>query len=242
MNINKNAAAANNQAEEEINKIIQENEQEPKQKQTNQKIKLDIKKTDQTVYLPKLLIARLKRRENVKGFSIVFFLYNLILLVIGIFYLDASASTRKYVGNGDEFWNFIFENKIRPKELSLLFAFTGVFVIFSCSFNIMNGLVILKHIFKGGIKIRLSYSIYTTTVIQSLNFGFAFFVIIKYALVVNLNIILLILNVFHLLITILFFYYTKKIIVKEEDYMSPLKTLLQHKLDYFNEYERKLNN
>jgi len=236
---NKNeSAAAENIQEEEKNKIIN-NENEQLEKPEN--IKLDIKKVDPTVYLPKLLIARIKRRENIKGFSIVFFLYNIILLIIGIFYLDASATTRKYIRNGDDFWNFIFESKIRSKELSLLFAFTGVFVIFSTCFNIMNGIVILKHIFKGGLKVRLSFCIYATTVIQVFNFGLAFFIILSYRLVVILNILLIVLNLFHLLITIFFFYFTRKIIVKEEDYMSPLKTLLQHKLDYFREYEKKLN-
>ena len=235
MNLNKNAAAENNL--EEKNKIINEHEQEPHLKN----IKLDIRKVDPIVYLPKLLFARLKRRENVKAFSIVFFLYNIILLIIGILYIDASASTNKYIGNGDDFWNFVFDNKIRPKELSLLFSFAGIFVIFSISFNIMNGFVILNHIFKGGLKNRLSYSIYTTTVIQIVDFGFSFLLIVKYGLVVNLNILLFILNCFHLVITIVFFYYIRKIIVKEEDYMFPLKTLLQHKLDYFIEYEKKLN-
>ena len=234
MNIHKNAEENN---QDEINKIINENESDAKPKN----IKLHIKKVDPTVYLPKLLTSRLQRRENVKKFSIVFFLYNIILLILGIFYIDASFSTRKYIGNGDEFWNFVFENKMRPKELSLLFSFAGIFEILSTSFNIMNGLVILKHIFIGGLKIRLSFSIYTTTIFQVFNFGFSFFVIVRYGLVVNLNILLFILNFFHLLIAVAFFYYTRKIIRKEEDYMFPLKTLLQHKIEYFKEYEKKLN-
>jgi len=214
--------------------IIEDNDQ-PKN------IKLDIKKVDPSIYMPKLLIVRLRRRLNIKYFSVIFFLYNIILLILGIFYIDASSNTRRYINNGDDFWNFYFENKIRNKELPLFFSFTGMLVIFSTSFNIMNGLVILKHIFKGGLKIRLSLAIYTTTIIQIINFGFSFYIIIKYSKAINLNILLLIINGFHLIITIVFFYYTRKIIVKEDDFMLSLSALLQHKKDYFNEYERKLN-
>lgn len=237
MNINGNVFKNN---DEQINEIIKQNES--KEDTTTKNIKLDIKKVDQTIYLPKLLLTRLQRREKVKTFSIVFFLYNIVLLVLGVIYIDASSFTRKYIRNGDEFWNFVFENKKKPKELSLLCSFAGIFEILCCSFNIMNGLVILKHIFKGGLRIRLSFSIYSTTIIQVFNFGFSFFIIVNYGLVVNLNILLFLLNFFHLVIAIVFFYHTRKIIRKEEDYMLPLKTLILHKMDYFNEYKRKLNN
>ncbi len=224
--------------EEQINNIDEENFENDNQ--TNY-IKLDINKVDPSVFMPKLLIARLRRRMNIKYFSIVFFLYNIILLIIGIFYIDASSFTRKYINDADDYWNFYFENKIRNKEIPLVFSFTGILVIISTSFNIMNGLVILKHIFRGGLRTRLSFAIYTTTIIQAINFGFSFYIIIKYNQIINLNILLLILNGFHLVITIILFYFTKKIISKEDDFMLSLSVLNKHKIDYFNEYERKLN-
>jgi len=224
---------------DEFNNIIYKNEDVNKNEKN---IKLEISKVDSSLYVPKLLMIRLNRRNNLKNFSIFFFLFNLLLLGLGILYIDASSHTRRYISKGDDFWNFVFENKLKSKELVLIFSFTGIFEIFASSFNIMNGLVVMKHIFRGGLKIRLSFSIYTTMIIQIINFGFSFFIIIKYNLIINLNIFLLVLNGIHLLNTLIFFYYTRKIIVKEDDYMLSLNTLLKHKVDYFSEYERKLNN
>ena len=135
-------------------------------------IKLDMRKVDISVYMPKLLITRLVRREKLQNFSVMFFLYNIILLGLSITYLDSSSMTRRYISNGDDFWGFILENKLKPKEISLFFAFTGLLILFSSCFNIMNGIVILKHIFRGGLKIRLSFAIYTTLVIQIINASF----------------------------------------------------------------------
>lgn len=209
--------------------------------QSPNNIKLNINKVDLSVYLPKLLHARLARREKLKYFSIVFFIYNLILIVLGIFYLDAGNTTREYISNGDEFWDFIQQNKVRPKELALFYSFTGLFSILSSCFNIMNGLVILKHIFRGGLKIRLSFATYTTLILQIINFSFSLYVLLKYKSVIFLDIFLIIFNSLHFFITVFYFYLTRKVIVKEDSYMLPFSTLNKHKLDYFEEYERKLN-
>jgi hypothetical protein len=209
---------------------------------TNDQINLDINKVDQSLYLPKILINRIKRRNKTKILSIFLFVYNLLLIIIGIIYIDASSNTRNYIGNGDEFWELFDELDLRPKEISLICAFTGMLVAVSSASNIVNGIVILKHIFRGGLKIRLTLCSYASLFLQILNLCFSFFILIKYRLTLFLNIFYFIVTVINLLLTGLMFYFIKKLVKIESDYMLSLDILMKHKLDYFNDYENRIRN
>jgi hypothetical protein len=209
---------------------------------TNEQINLDINKVDQSLYLPKILSNRIKRRNKTKILSIFLFAYNILLIVIGIIYIEASSNTRNYIGNGDEFWKLFNDLNFKPKEISLICAFTGMLVSVSSAFNIVNGLVILKHIFRGGLKIRLTLCSYACLTIQILNFCFSFFLIIRYRLTLFLNIFYLALAVLNLSLTALMFYFIKKLVKIESDYMLSIDMLMKHKLDYFNDYENRIKN
>jgi len=208
----------------------------------NDQIKLDIKKVDQKVYLPKILYNRINRRTSTKILSIFFFIYNILLIALGIIYIQASSDTRNYIANGDDFWDFINQMNLKSKEISLVCAFTGMLIAVSSAFNLINGIVILKHIFRGGLKIRLTLCSYACLTLQILNFCFSFFIIVRYRLTLYLNVFYIGITISNLFLTGAIFYFIKKLVKIESDYMLPLEILMKHKFNYFEEYENKINN
>ena len=205
-----------------------------KNTRTNEQIKLDIKKVDQSVYLPKILSNRIIKRIQTKRLSIFFFIYNILLIVLGIIYIEASSDARNFIVNGDEFWEFVFEFNLRPKEISLICAFTGMLITVSSAFNIINGGVILKHIFRGGLKIRLTLSSYASLTLQILNFCFSFFIIVRYRLSLYLNVFYIGITICNVIITGVMFHLIKNLVEIESDYLLPLEMLMKHKLDFKN--------
>ena len=93
------------------------------------------------IYLPKNLYLRLTRRYSSKYFVIYYFFIIFIKIILGVLFLNAVYVTRNYLIDPDKFWEKTLK---KDKYLSLqsYCAFTGIFLICSSIFSIMNNALI----------------------------------------------------------------------------------------------------
>lgn len=206
----------------------------------SEKIDLNIPNLNENLYLPRMLYLRLKHRENIKFFIAFYTVFNIFAIILGALYLDAAGNTKKYISNIIDFWDFYKINTLVRKEIPLMATFSGIFLLCLGVFNLMNMIVIIKHVFIGGLRIRLKILSYLYLIFQIILFAYSIFPIAKYQVIIVLNVILLILAFANLFFCIFFFMLLRRIFRKESRYMLPLNLLYYHKQEYLNDYINKI--
>ena len=125
-------------------------------------------------YLPKILNLRLEKRKSLNYFSLYFFILNILYIIFGILFFYATYVTRYFISDPDKFWSINME---RPHLLKLhrVTAAAGMFLFCSSIFSIMDNIVIVYHIIKGGLKRRLNYANYILFFLQVFSFIFCLY-------------------------------------------------------------------
>lgn len=186
-------------------------------------------------YVPKNLYLRLSRRVSAKYFLGYYFVVLFVMIILGILFLNAVYITRYYIINGDDFWE---EYSKKDFNLNLQFfnAFTGVFLICIAVFSIMNNILIMGHIYAGGLKKRLNYANYIFLFFQVVLFLYSFIVLCMFKLLIYLYIILFVFSFYNLLNAIIYFLLIRRCTMRENAFMLSIRRMEAHKQEYYNEY------
>lgn len=108
--------------------------------------------------LPKVLRDRIEARKNSRVYLVVCALFNIFLIILSGFYFDCYYYTRKYITNGDQFWEFMIKKNISNKAIPLNAMLNGMVCILTFSFNLMNYVVIFLYIQFGGVRDRIIFT------------------------------------------------------------------------------------
>ena len=108
--------------------------------------------------IPKKLIDRLTARLNSKTYWFVCIAYNFTLAIISAFYFDAYYYTRKYINDGDKFWEYYDKKNLSNKSVPLNAKLSAMICILTFSFNLMNLIVIGIYVQFGGVRNRLVFA------------------------------------------------------------------------------------
>jgi hypothetical protein len=202
----------------------------------------DMKKTDPEKFLPKLLMTRLHFRELTTVILAFYSLFSILYLTLGVVYIDSAFDSYKYSAYRiPEFWAKYNEGNIKNKEIQLLASFSGIFSICLAVFSFMCCAVMLKHILKGGLKMRLEAVNFVNIIVQSIMFGYSILPIARHPGFNLLNYILFPISAINIAATILLFVYIKRIVNSESEYLLSLGILYQHRREYWDDYLKKNN-
>ena len=108
--------------------------------------------------IPDKLLNRLSSRVNARAYWIVCLGINFSLAILSGFYFDCYYFTRKYISDGDSFWDFYKNKKLENKAIPLNAILNGMICISTFSFNVMNLIVIGLYIIFGGVRDRLIFA------------------------------------------------------------------------------------
>lgn len=108
--------------------------------------------------IPDLLSKRLQYRKNSRVYCIVSLAFNIFLIILGGFYFDCYYYTRKYITDGDYFWEFHIEKDLRNKAVPLNAILNGMVCVLTFFFNLMNLTVIGLYIIFGGVRDRITFA------------------------------------------------------------------------------------
>lgn len=108
--------------------------------------------------VPELLKKRLEYRKNARVYFIVCLIFNTLLIILSGFYFDCYYYTRKYITDGDYFWNYYSSHNLANKAVPLNAILTGMICLLSFVFNLMNLIVIGLYIIFGGVKDRIVFA------------------------------------------------------------------------------------
>lgn len=108
--------------------------------------------------LPAVLRDRIEARKNSRVYLVVCALFNIFLIIISGFYFDCYYYTRKYIINGDSFWDFMIKKEISNKAIPLNAMLNGMVCILTFSFNLMNYIVMFLYIQFGGVRDRIIFT------------------------------------------------------------------------------------
>lgn len=186
-------------------------------------------------YVPKNLYFRLSRRISAKYFLGYYFVVLFIMIILGILFLNAVYMTRNYIINGDDFWEDYLKNDFNL-NLQFFNAFTGVFLICVAVFSIMNNILIIGHIYAGGLKKRLNYANYIFLFFQVVVFLYSLITLCMFKLLIFLYIILFFFSFFNLLNAIIYFLLIRRCTRRENAFMLSIRRMEAHKQEYYNEY------
>lgn len=203
-------------------------------------IEENIKRPAEIYYLPKILMLRLKRRDLMQIFLIIYSIINIHLFIECGLFFHAAFNTNKYVTNGDEFWDLYRVQKLRNKEIPYICGFAGTVCASVGVLNWMNTIVCYRHMLKGGLKTRIVFMNYFHIAINTLLLICSAIPIGKYGRVVRLFPPFIILGVFNLIVVYFFFWLNRRVLKRESPFMLPMKIMMQHREEYFKEYCERL--
>jgi hypothetical protein len=202
----------------------------------------DLKSTEASKYLPKLLNDRLHLRSITTVMLIAYLIINIPLFVLGIFYIDSATKSYKYtIYKIDDFWDNYTSSNLKNKEIQLLATFSGIISITLSAFNIMNSAVMFKHVYKGGLKFRLEVINYLNLILQIIMLGYSVVPIARHPGFNFLNFAILPISAIILAHGAFLFVYLRRVVAIESDYLLSLHILNTHKQEYWAEYLSKNN-
>ena len=108
--------------------------------------------------IPELLSKRLEYRKISRIYWIISLVFNVFLIILGGFYFDCYYYTRKYITDGDYFWEFHIEKDLRNKAVPLNSILNGMVCVLTFFFNLMNLVVIGLYIIFGGVRDRIIFA------------------------------------------------------------------------------------
>ena len=157
------------------------------------------------------------------------------MIILGIFFLHSVYMTRNYIINGDTYWE---EAMKHSGYLNLQFfnAFTGIFLICVAVFSIMNNILIMGHIYSGGLKKRVKYANYIFLFFQIVLFIYCFVIFCVFKVMTFLYPILFVFAFYNLLNSIIYFMLIKRCTRRENAFMLSIRRMEGHKEEYRQEY------
>ena len=205
---------------------------------SNRESKVTALKEEQ--YVPKNLYLRLSRRHSAKYFIIFYFFLLVVMIILGALFLHSVYLTRNYIVNGDVFWEKPFQN---PKMLRIqsFSAFTGVFLICVGVFSIMNNILVIGHIYAGGLKRRLQYASFVFLFFQVIVFLYAFVTLIMFTNLIVLYPIFFTFSFFNVLNSVIYFLLVRRCVIRENLFMLSIRRMESHKEEFRQEYLSKNN-
>ena len=190
-------------------------------------------------YIEKILDLRLTRRKSVKIFSIHFFILNFFYFLFGIIFLFATYLTRYFIFDPDKFWSISME---RPYLLKLqrFCAGTGMFLVCSSIFSIMDNTVIYLHIIKGGLRRRLLYANYIFFFVQIISFIYCLYAICVYKNLIIIFPLLFSYSSINLIASIMYFILLKRSLNVENLFLLSIERMINHQKNFKKEYSKSI--
>lgn len=108
--------------------------------------------------IPDLLRKRLQSRTSSRLFWIISMAFNICLIILCGLHFDCYYYTRKYITDGDYFWEFNIDHDLKNKAIPLSAILTGMICILTFFFNLMNQIVIGLYIIFGGVRDRITFA------------------------------------------------------------------------------------
>ena len=188
--------------------------------------------------VPLILYLRLSRRNSVKYFIIYYFVLLLGMTVFGILFLNSVYVTRHYIVNPDKFWKQVLEHNYLL-SLQKYCAFTGIFLICLSVFLIMNNILVVVHVYYGGLQRRLQVANYIFIIFQSCLFVYSFIMLIMFKGLITLFPALFVFSIFNFLSAIIYFLLLRRSYRRENPFMLSIDRMERHKNEYYQEYLSK---
>ena len=188
--------------------------------------------------VPLILYLRLSRRNSVKYFIIYYFVLLLGMTVFGILFLNSVYVTRHYIVNPDKFWKQVLEHNYLL-SLQKYCAFTGIFLICLSAFLIMNNILVVVHVYYGGLQRRLQVANYIFIIFQSCLFVYSFIMLIMFKGLITLFPALFVFSIFNFLSAIIYFLLLRRSYRRENPFMLSIDRMERHKNEYYQEYLSK---
>ncbi len=188
--------------------------------------------------VPLILYLRLSRRNSVKYFIIYYFVLLLGMTVFGILFLNSVYVTRHYIVNPDKFWKQVLQHNYLL-SLQKYCAFTGIFLICLSAFLIMNNILVVVHVYYGGLQRRLQVANYIFIIFQSCLFVYSFIMLIMFKGLITLFPALFVFSIFNFLSAIIYFLLLRRSYRRENPFMLIIDRMERHKNEYYQEYLSK---
>jgi hypothetical protein len=188
--------------------------------------------------VPLILYLRLSRRNSVKYFIIYYFVLLLGMTVFGILFLNSVYVTRHYIVNPDKFWKQVLQHNYLL-SLQKYCAFTGIFLICLSAFLIMNNILVVVHVYYGGLQRRLQVANYIFIIFQSCLFVYSFIMLIMFKGLITLFPALFVFSIFNFLSAIIYFLLLRRSYRRENPFMLSIDRMERHKNEYYQEYLSK---
>jgi len=188
--------------------------------------------------VPLILYLRLSRRNSVKYFIIYYFVLLLAILVFGILFLNSVYVTRHYIINPDKFWEQTLKHSYLL-NLQKYCAFTGIFLICLSVFLIMNNILVIVHVYYGGLQRRLQVANYIFIIFQSCLFLYSLIMVIMFKGLITLFPALFVFSVFNFISAIIYFLLLRRSYRRENPFMLSIDRMDRHKNEYYQEYLSK---
>jgi hypothetical protein len=187
--------------------------------------------------VPKSLLSRMYYRQmSIIAVSSFMFL-SLMFAGIGVLFIISISNIHHYSAmHITDFWNFYNENDIKAKEVPLTATFSGIFLIGVAVFNLMNFIVILKHLVRGGLKMRLSFFNYIVLILHIVLLGYSLIPFVKHMGMLWLNWAILILGGLGVINAIFLFYLLNRLIRIENPYLLPISMIKKHRQEFIDDY------
>ena len=188
--------------------------------------------------VPLILYLRLSRRNSVKYFIIYYFVLLLGMTVFGILFLNSVYVTRHYIVNPDKFWKQVLQHNYLL-SLQKYCAFTGIFLICLSVFLIMNNILVVVHVYYGGLQRRLQVANYIFIIFQSCLFVYSLIMLIMFKGLITLFPALFVFSIFNFLSAIIYFLLLRRSYRRENPFMLSIDRMERHKNEYYQEYLSK---
>lgn len=195
-------------------------------------------KIEDIKFVPKNLYLRLSRRNSAKYFIAYYFGVLALMIIIGILFLNSVYVTRNYITNGDSFWEKTKKSSVLLKLQSFC-AFTGVFMICIGGFSVMNNILVIGHIYAGGLKQRLQYASYVFLIFQIVYFVYSLVVLIIFGALITLYPINFVFSFYNFLNSIIYFLLIRRCTRRENLFMLSIRRMEAHKQEFYQEYLSK---
>ena len=181
-----------------------------------------------------MLDLRITRRKSVKLFAIHFFILNFFYCIFGIIFLFATYLTRYFIFDPDRFWSISMENPHLLK-LQRFCAGTGMFLVCSSVFSIMDNTVIILHIIKGGLRRRLQYANYIFSFVQIISFIYCLYAICIYKNLIIIFPLLFSYSSVNLIASIIYFILIKRSLNVENLFLLSIERMINHQKNFLKE-------
>lgn len=187
--------------------------------------------------VPKSLLQRMYYRQMSLIATCAFIFLSLIFAGVGVLFIISNSNIYHYTAMTiTDFWNFHNENGIKAKEVPLMATFSGIFLIGVAVIDIMNFIVILKHLIRGGLKMRLSFFNYIVIIIHVILLGYSLIPFIKHGGMLWLNWAILILGGLGIINASFLFYLLHSLIKVETPYLLSIQMIKKHKNEFIDDY------